>query len=86
MGAVVDSCKSTIKCCESDDEEGYKQRRYSKYIPSESESENNNEDEANSDKEEKEEKKIEDIDNIKVDSNVLFMQRHQSPWKFYEAL
>ena len=86
MGAVVDSCKSTIKCCESDDEEGYKQRRYSKYIPSESESENNNEDEANSDKEEKEEKKIEDIDNIKVDSNVLFMQRHQSPWKFYEEL
>ena len=86
MGAVVDSCKSTIKCCESDDEEGYKQRRYSKYIPSESESENNNEDEANSDKEEKEDKKIEDIDNIKVDSNVLFMQRHQSPWKFYEEL
>ena len=86
MGAVVDSCKSTIKCCESDDEEGYKQRRYSKYIPSESESENNNEDEVNSDKEEKEEKKIEDIDNIKVDSNVLFMQRHQSPWKFYEEL
>ena len=86
MGAVVDSCKSTIKCCESDDEEGYKQRRYSKYIPSESESENNNEDEANSDKEEKKEKKIEDIDNIKVDSNVLFMQRHQSPWKFYEEL
>ena len=86
MGAVVDSCKSTIKCCESDDEEGYKQRRYSKYIPSDSESENNNEDEANSDKDEKEEKKIEDIDNIKVDSNVLFMQRHQSPWKFYEEL
>ena len=86
MGAVVDSCKSTIKCCESDDEEGYKQRRYSKYIPSESESENNNEDEANSDKDEKEDKKIEDIDNIKVDSNVLFMQRHQSPWKFYEEL
>ena len=86
MGAVVDSCKSTIKCCESDDEEGYKQRRYSKYIPSESESENNNEDEVNSDKDEKEEKKIEDIDNIKVDSNVLFMQRHQSPWKFYEEL
>ena len=86
MGAVVDSCKSTIKCCESDDEEGYKQRTYSKYIPSESESENNNEDEANSDKDEKEDKKIEDIDNIKVDSNVLFMQRHQSPWKFYEEL
>ena len=86
MGAVVDSCKSTIKCCESDDEEGYKQRRYSKYIPSESESENNNEDEVNSDKDEKEDKKIEDIGKIKVDSNVLFMQRHQSPWKFYEEL
>jgi len=42
MGAVVDSCKSTIKCCDSDDEAGYKARKYSKYIPSDSEEEENN--------------------------------------------
>ena len=87
MGAVVDSCKSTIKCCDSDDEAGYKARKYSKYIPSDSEEEENNEDE-NSDKEEgqKEEEKIENLDNIKIATNNLFMQRHQSPWQFYEEL
>ena len=86
MGAVIDSCKSTIKCCDSDDETGYKGRRYSKYIPSDSEEEENNE-EVNSEKEEpKEEKKIEDVKNIKIDTNNLFMQRHQSPWQFYEEL
>lgn len=87
MGSVVDSCKSTIKCCDSDDEAGYKARKYSKYIPSDSEEEENNEDE-NSDKEEgqKEEEKIENLDNIKIATNNLFMQRHQSPWQFYEEL
>ena len=86
MGSVVDSCKSTIKCCESDDEKGPIDRRYSKYIPSDSESEVNNEDE-NSDKEKQnEEKKIEDVENIIIDTNNLFMQRHQSPWNFYEEL
>ena len=87
MGAVVDSCKSTIKCCDSDDEAGYKARKYSKYIPSDSEEEENNEDE-NSDKEEgqKGEEKIENLDNIKIATNNLFMQRHQSPWQFYEEL
>jgi len=86
MGSVVDSCKSTIKCCESDDEKGPIDRRYSKYIPSDSESEDNNEDE-NSDKEKQnEEKKIEDVENIIIDTNNLFMQRHQSPWNFYEEL
>ena len=87
MGAVVDSCKSTIKCCDSDDEAGYKARRYSKYIPSDSEEEENNED-ANSDKEEepKKEENIENIKNIKIATNNLFMQRHQSPWQFYEEL
>ena len=86
MGSVVDSCKSTIKCCESDDEKGPIDRRYSKYIPSDSESEDNNEDE-NTDKEKQnEEKKIEDVKNIKIDTNYLFMKRHQSPWNFYEEL
>ena len=87
MGAVIDSCKSTIKCCDSDDETGYKGRRYSKYIPSDSEEEEENNEEVNSEKEEpKEEKKIEDVKNIKIDTNNLFMQRHQSPWQFYEEL
>ena len=81
MGAVVDSCKSSIKCCDSDDETGYKARRYSKYIPSDTEEEV--EEEENSVKEEKkEEEKIEDVKDLKIDANNLFMQRHQSPWLF----
>ena len=43
MGVVVDSCKSTIKCCESDDETGYK-RKYSKYIESDSDNNENGQD------------------------------------------
>ena len=85
MGAVVDSCKSTIKCCDSDDETGYK-RRYSKYIPSDTEEEAE-EEETNSVKEEnKEEVKIEDPNSMIIDTNNLFTQRHQSPWLFYEEL
>ena len=85
MGAVVDSCKSSIKCCDSDDETGYKARRYSKYIPSDTEEEV--EEEENSVKEEKkEEEKIEDVKDLKIDANNLFTQRHQSPWLFYEEL
>ena len=86
MGSVIDSCKSTIKCCDSDDEKGYTGRRYSKYIPSESESDDNNEDENSEKEKQEEEKKIEDVKNIKIDANNLFMQRHQSPWNFYEEL
>ena len=87
MGAVVDSCKSTIKCCDSDDETGYK-RRYSKYIPSDTEEEaEEEEEEANSAKEESEEEvEIEDLNGVKIDTNNLFTQRHQSPWLFYEEL
>ena len=58
MGVVIDSCKSTIKCCDSDDETGYKARRYSKYIPSDSENEESKSEDEKTDKEEnKEEKK-----------------------------
>ena len=84
MGSIVDSCKSTIKCCDSDDEKGPIDRHYSKYIESDSESEENNEDE-NSEKEKKEEKKESD-GNIIIDAYKLFMERHQSPWNFYEEL
>ena len=85
MGSIVDSCKSTIKCCDSDDEKGPIDRHYSKYIESDSESEENNEDE-NSEKEKKEEEKKESDGNIIIDGNKLFMERHQSPWNFYEEL
>ena len=86
MGAVVDSCKSTIKCCDSDDETGYKARRYSKYIPSDSENEDDNNEDENSEKEESNKINIEKVGDIKVETNNLFMQRHQSPWLFYEEM
>ena len=86
MGAVVDSCKSAIKCCDSDDETGYKARRYSKYIPSDSENEDAKSEEENSEKEEKNKVIIKKFGDIKVNPNTLFMQRHQSPWLFYEEM
>ena len=88
MGVIIESCKSTVKCCDSDDEAGYKKRRYSDYVPSETESDGENGEEDNNAQieEPKEDKKIESIENIKVDTNNLFMQRHQSPWQFYEEL
>ena len=86
MGSVVDSCKSTIKCCDSDDETGYKARRYSKYIPSDSENEDDKNEEENSEKEESNKVNIEKVGDIKVETNNLFMQRHQSPWLFYEEV
>ena len=84
MGIVIDSCKSTIKCCDSDDETGYKERVYSRYVESDSEENSKDDDDVNTEKEEpKEEKKIDNINNMKIN---LFMQRHQSPWQFYEEL
>ena len=53
MGVVIDSCKSTIKCCDSDDEGGYT-RKYSRYIESDSDNaDNGQEEEENSEPEEK---------------------------------
>ena len=84
MGVVIDSCKSTIKCCDSDDETGYKERNYSRYIPSDSEESKEEDDDLNTEKEEpKQETKITNIKDVKID---LFMQRHQSPWQLYEEL
>ena len=34
MGIIVDSCKKTVSCFDSDDETGYKKRDYSKKIES----------------------------------------------------
>ena len=86
MGVIVDSCKNTIKCCDSDDEGGYT-RKYSRYIESDSDNgDNDNDDEENSEPEEKKKEITTDINNIKIKTNDLFMQRHQSPWQFYEEL
>ena len=87
MGVVVDSCKRTIKCCDSDDEEGYK-NKYTKYIATESDKDENDE-ESNSEQENNTNDKNEapkGVKNMKIATNNLFMQRHQSPWKFYEEL
>ena len=87
MGVVVDSCKRTIKCCDSDDEEGYK-NKYSKYIATESDKDGNDE-ESNSEPENNANDKketLKGVKNMKIATNNLFMQRHQSPWKFYEEL
>ena len=88
MGVVIDSCKSTIKCCDSDDEGGYT-RKYSRYIESDSDNaDNGQEEEENSEPEEKDKKQEgpTDVKNIKIKTNSLFMQRHQSPYQFYEEL
>ena len=85
MGIVVDSCKSTINCCD-DDEEGYVARNYTRKTSSDNESA----EEDFTEHEEKPTEKIEeapkDISDMVIKANKLFMQRHQSPWKFYEEL
>ena len=85
MGIVVDSCKSTINCCD-DDEEGYVARNYTRKTSSDNESA----EEDFTEHEEKPPEKIEeapkDISDMVIKANKLFMQRHQSPWKFYEEL
>ena len=86
MGVIIDSCKRTIQCCDSDDESGYKPK-YQNYIESDSDNDGNDDDEEE-EKDDKE-KKVEvpqDLMNIKIKTNKLFMQRHQSPWQFYEEL
>ena len=76
MGNIVESCKSTIKCCESDNEQRYKTTTLDNLS-------------SNSDKNEdfeKQAKKAQVVKNIKITSNNIFMQHHISPWKFYEEL
>ena len=87
MGVIIDSCKRTVACCESDDESGYK-RAYSKYVESDSDNDENDDDENDENEDKDKEKNIEpqDVKDIKIKTNKLFMQRHQSPWEFYEEL
>ena len=87
MGSIVESCKSTIHCCDSDDERGYK-KTLSDNMATESDKINN--DELSSEIDEIDENlkitKPKDIKKMKIAVNDLFMQRHQNPWKFYEEL
>ena len=86
MGAVVESCKNTIKCCGSDDEEGYK-KKYTRYIPSDSEKDDNEEESVTEPENTiKANQGPKDVKSMKIAANNLFVQRHQSPWKFYEEL
>ena len=86
MGIMIDSCKRTINCCD-DDEDGYVERKYTRKISSDQES--NDEEDFTEFEEKKEEVKVEapkDISNMKIKANNLVMERHQSPWQFYEEL
>ena len=85
MGIMIDSCKRTINCCD-DDEDGYVERKYTRKESSDQES---NDEEDFTEFEEKKEVKPEapkDISNMKIKANNLVMERHQSPWQFYEEL
>ena len=85
MGIMIDSCKRTINCCD-DDEDGYVERKYTRKETSDQES---NDEEDFTEFEEKKEVKPEapkDISNMKIKANNLVMERHQSPWQFYEEL
>ena len=63
MGNIIDSCKSTLKCCDSDDERGYK-RTITENLSSD------NSDNASVSESEQQEKKIEeapkDIKDMKI--------------------
>ena len=99
MGIMIDSCKRTINCCD-DDEDGYVERKYTRKESSDQES--NDEEDFTEFEEKKEVKpeapkdisnmKIKakeapkDISNMKIKANNLVMERHQSPWQFYEEL
>jgi len=86
MGIMIDSCKRTINCCD-DDEDGYVERKYTRKISSDQDS--NDEEDFTEFEEKKEEVKVEapkDISNMKIKANNLVMERHQSPWQFYEEL
>ena len=86
MGIMIDSCKRTINCCD-DDEDGYVERKYTRKISSDQES--NDEEDFTEFEEKKEEVKVEapkDNSIMKIKANNLVMERHQSPWQFYEEL
>ena len=86
MGIIVESCKRSINCCNDDDEEGYVERKYTRKISSDQDSYDDDMTEFEEKKEEKKEEVPKSVSSIKIKANNLFMERHQSPWQFYEEL
>ena len=79
MGVLVDSCKSTIKCCDSDDEREYK-KTFSENLTSNSDQ--NDQSVKESEQQDKNNRVPKEVKNMKISVNNIFMQRYISPWKF----
>ena len=86
MGIIIDSCKRTVACCESDDEAGYKKRVYTKKIESDSDNDIDDEDKSEPEENDKTEEVPQNLNDIKIKADKIFKQRHQDPWNFYEEL
>ena len=86
MGVLIDSCKRSVSCFDSDDESGYKPNNHSlQHVDTEKE-DDNQDDNSDQDEKEKPANVPQDIQKVKIKTNNLFWQRHQSPWEFYEEL
>ena len=86
MGIIIDSCKRTVACCESDDEAGYKKRVYTKKIESDSDNDVDDEDKSEPEENDKTEEVPQKLGDIKIKADKIFKQRHLDPWSFYEEL
>ena len=86
MGIIIDSCKRTVACCESDDEAGYKKRVYTRKIESDSDNDIDDEDKSEPEENDKTEEVPQKLNDIKIKADKIFKQRHQDPWSFYEEL
>ena len=86
MGIIIESCKRTVSCCDSDDETGYKKRVYTKKIDSDSDNDIDDEEKSEPDEKEKIPEVPQKLDDIKIKADKMFTQRHLDPWTFYEEL
>ena len=85
MGIMIDSCKRTLNCCGDNEDDGYVPRNYTRKISSDQDS--GEEDITEYEPKNEPIKQVTtDISNIKIKANNLFMERHQSPWEFYEEV
>ena len=85
MGIMIDSCKRTLNCCGDNEDDGYVPRNYTRKISSDQDS--GEEDITEYEPKNEPIKQVTtDISNIKIKANKLFMERHQSPWEFYEEV
>ena len=82
MGVIIDSCKRSVACCESDDDESGYKRVYSKYVESDSDKgDNDNDDEENSENEEKDKKVKEipqDVNDVKIKKKLIYAKKSKS--------